>query len=143
MPLIYNIDQPVGYGLANKPEDVSLVQYLLKIAYDGRKRLPLPHWASYQATKLMVPDGMVGSITTDYILRYHAALAYSGGLPGTQEIAAEVHPARGFTIQTTGTLGIIVMLNVHFQQLRPKDYLHLGAAPDLPQVLVKSQIFIA
>lgn len=142
MPLIYNIDQPVGYGLANRSEDVLLVQYLLKIAYDGRKQLGLASWASYEAERPLVPDGHFGPITGDHILRYQAALAAAGGLPGRQEVGAAVHPARGFAIQSTGNLGIIVMLNVHFQRLRSNDYLHLGAARDLPPRLAGSQLCI-
>jgi hypothetical protein len=141
MSLIYNIDQPVGPGCPNRPDDVTLVQYLLKIAHDGRSQLvEVNNWANFVPPRPMMLDGIFGDITHAYIKRYYAGILHGAQMPGTNAGPAIVHPARSFAIQNTGILGIMVMLNIHFQKLRPAEYLHLGVALDLPSKLANSPI---
>jgi hypothetical protein len=138
MPLLYNVDQPVGSGWPNQKDDVLLVQYLLKSVYDGRATLTeLPLWSSLTLADPIMLDGIFGIRTATHLHFYQKSLLETAPVPN-QKPDSRVDPARSFTSMKWGMPSTIVWLNTHFRRLRPRDYLRLGMARDLPDGLAKS-----
>jgi len=69
----YNVNTAVGYGQANMLEDVKVVQFFLQRLYT------IPDMVQYKPWGNMTPDGKVGPITRNWIVRTQI-LAKEGGL---------------------------------------------------------------
>ena len=144
MPVIYNTDKPVGFGKANIRDDVLLAQYLLKIAYDGRKQLPeRPIWMNFTATNLMLLDGIYGKITEEYLTEYIHSIADIRSSLQLREFKYGLDPARSFMDNKLGMPPIMVWLNLDFKRVRPGDFPQIALARDLPQELYRSLLCIS
>jgi hypothetical protein len=141
IPIFYNVDAPVGGGQTNRPDDVALVQFLLNVAWRGQKLIP--ELADSAPSPDIATDGIFGPLTEKKLALYQLKMDKTslGFLPGTNADGI-VHPAKGFALTGRGVHMTITNLNVHFQKLRPGDFLQLGIAADLPPILAKSQLCI-
>ncbi len=122
---VYNTDQPVGQGEANRPDDVRLVQTMLV----ELKRATPGDWGPPQP---LVVDGRFGPGTRDWILAFQRKM--NSANPGALVEDGKVHPmpVRGtrdwsarFTSGRVSTLWVLNDMlrrqarNVH-QQLGPR-----------------------
>lgn len=141
MPVFYNVDAPVGSGQANRKDDVALVQYFLNVAWRGHKRIP--ELADSDPSPDIATDGIFGPLTEKKLTLYQLKMdkASPGFLPGTNADGI-VHPVKSFVLTRRGIHMTMTSLNVHFQKLRPGDFLQLGVAADLPPILAGSQLCV-
>lgn len=103
LPVFYNVVHAVGKQCPNMPDDVKLVQYLLKILY---QKLP-PYKKPNGEMKV---DGICGPITMNWILKFQ--LDVSADNPGIIAVDNRVDRIRnknfvGSINKTQYTLGIL------------------------------------
>src|SRR5262245_7108124 len=117
----YNIDSPVGAGQPNKPEDVTLVQYLLvKVASRTAGKWTPP------ATPLVV-NGSYSKNLSDWILSYQKVTA----VPDDGIVHPQVTPH--WSVKLYGT---IVSLNGSFRNnFGAARHDNIMAEPDFPATL--------
>ncbi|HEX2887984.1 hypothetical protein [Vineibacter terrae] len=117
----YNIEAPVGAGQANRPDDVSLVQYLLvKVASRTMGKWTPP------ATPLQV-NGVYSAALTEWIMSYQKRT--KGMNDGV--VSPQVNPH--WRVSTYGT---IVSLNASYRNnFGARRHDNIIAEPDLPATL--------
>lgn len=67
--VFYNVVHAVGKNCPNMPDDVKLVQYLLKIYYDAVS-------SDFRPTGNMTVDGVCGPVTRNWILKFQLDCSY-------------------------------------------------------------------
>jgi hypothetical protein len=119
LTFIYNVSQKVGYKQSNLPEDVQLVQFLLREISRGRPDLHL----------LGLPNvtGRFDSVTGFYVYLWQH-YAHRPVIDGV------VSPAHGLTY-TASAAWVIVDLNASYRNLSKQGFETLHTNPELSPAL--------
>jgi hypothetical protein len=122
LPLFCNIHASVGPRCVNGRTDVLLVQYLLKVYFQGA---PIPS----PIKEPLEVDGWAGNVTFAYIKLFQTHLKTRGHniLPD-----GRVDRAQGFFGNITGSQYTITHLNNAFNMRRPGANRHLWCESDCP-----------
>jgi hypothetical protein len=129
LPVFYNLTMPVGVRAPNRRDDVLLVQYFLLEIYKN----PAAHTPPLIRPKgNLVVDGKFGPITRNWILKFQLDVRDRGKSVYPD---SRVDRARGAESSITHTVYTIIHMNASFKKLRPDDFEHLEAAPDVPPEL--------
>ena len=128
IPLFCNVHAPVGPMAANLRSDVLLVQYLLKVYWDGSGKPKPPG-------KPLVVDGYAGQVTFDYIKAFQAA-GKAGGVNILPD--GRVDRAQGAFGGVTGSQYTVLHLNNAFHSRRPAYARHVWCAADCPPELCRA-----
>ncbi len=122
LPLFCNVHAPVGPRAANNRTDVLLVQYLLKVWFEGAPA-PVPAGGPLKV------DGFAGPTTFAYIQAFQS---YGKGKGYKILPDGRVDRAQGAFGSATGSQYTILHLNNAFNSRRPSANRHVWSAADCP-----------
>jgi hypothetical protein len=114
----YNIHQAVGKNCPNKPDDVKLVQYLLRIFYDT-----FPPAVRPKGEMRMPPDGICGPITLHWIYKFQwDCNKQHPGKVMLDNIMDPIRQGQHWKGSISGTYYTLYLLNYNAQKRDPKGY---------------------
>ena len=119
LPFFYSVDEPVGRHAPNHPDDVRLVQFMLKRVFESADVTPL--------SEPIPIDGVFGPLTWNAIVEFQRRRYTSPD--------GRVSPARNAGLDYLGHIykSTIVSLNIEFKACYPEYFnarLHLS--PTIP-----------
>jgi len=135
----YNVSYAVGVGGNNRPDDVMLVQYLLKKVFENAKYSPA------KPTSQMTVDGFYGPITASYIKAYQrrdqvvnpsASVVVDGRID--KAVSAD-----GLSGDISERVYCIAALNLSLAQDHPSIFADPATATDMPGPLKMRMAAIA
>jgi hypothetical protein len=127
----YNVDEAVGPNAPNRRDDVLLVQYFLKVAYDHAHDLKRP--LVPPPGRPLVVDGIAGLTTFQWISHFQNEAKPRGNRIATD---GQVDKARGLVFATLSkTQYTITFLNDLYRRFRQNDYRNIAKAADCPRDL--------
>ena len=136
VPIFFNVDSSVGHKGANSsPEDILLVQFLIRKAGDSSPNLP-PH--QRERMRNVAPTGVCDPETIDGIRAVQETMRESH--PGTI-VDGKVSPARGY--RYGAGIWTIVSLNVTIRKRFPQVWPRLQDFADCPPLVKKRVVEVS
>jgi hypothetical protein len=133
-PYFYNVDEAVGPSCPNRRDDVLLVQYFLKVAFDNGKAYDPP--LVPPAGQPLTVTGMADPITFRWIKDFQEQAKKKGH---KNALDGRVDKAKGTGIGTIShTQYTITFLNLTYKKVRPNDYANIAKAGDCPPDLASA-----
>ena len=114
----YNVYQAVGKNCPNMPDDVKLVQYLLKIFYDT-----FPPAVRPKGEMRMPPDGICGPITLHWIYKFQWDCNQKHpGKVAMDMVVDKIRQGQNWKGSISNTYYTLYLLNYNAQKRNPKGY---------------------